>query len=82
MSRNTSFNLGDHFSSFIESQVSAGRYGNASEVLRAALRLLEEREARMAALRQALAEGEASGPPQPIDFDAFISSKRRPHGGS
>ena len=62
MGRVTSFSLGDHFTTFVEAQVKEGRYSNASDVMRAALRLLEEREARIAALRNALIEGEESGP--------------------
>ena len=76
MSKHTSFSLGDHFSSFIEAQVAEGRYGSASDVLRASLRLLEEQEIRLAALRTALIEGEESGPSTPFDFDAFIAHKR------
>jgi antitoxin ParD1/3/4 len=76
MGRVTSFSLGDHFASFIEAQVNQGRYNNASDVMRAALRLLEEREARMNALRAALIEGEESGPSTPFDFEAFIARKR------
>jgi len=74
--KNTSFSLGDHFSSFIEGQVAQGRYGSASDVVRAGLRLLEEQEAKLAALRAAIADGEASGPSTPFDFDAFIARKR------
>jgi antitoxin ParD1/3/4 len=77
MGRVTSFSLGDHFNSFVEAQVKDGRYNNASEVMRAALRLLEEREARIAALRAALIEGEVSGPSKPFDFEAFIARKRK-----
>lgn len=77
MGRVTSFSLGDHFNSFVEAQVKEGRYDNASDVMRAALRLLEEREARVAALRAALIEGEESGPSKPFDFEAFISRKRK-----
>jgi antitoxin ParD1/3/4 len=76
MSKNTSFSLGDHFSAFIDAEIATGRYGSASEVVRASLRLLEEREARLNALRAALAEGEDSGPSAPFDFDAFIAERR------
>ena len=53
------FSLGDHFERFIDAQVSDGRYDNASEVVRAALRLLEDHEARMRELRAAIAEADA-----------------------
>ena len=76
MSKSTSFSLGDQFSAFIEEQVSQGRYGSASDVVRAALRLLEEREAKLSALCAALVEGENSGPSAAFDFDAFIERKR------
>jgi antitoxin ParD1/3/4 len=77
MSKNTSISLGDHFADFVEEQVAQGRYSSASEVVRAGLRLLEEREASLQALRAALIEGENSGASGPIDFDAFIAEKRK-----
>jgi len=76
MSKNTSFSLGEHFSSFVEAQVGRGRYNSASDVVRAGLRLLEEQEAKLEALRAALIEGEQSGPSTPFDFEAFIERKR------
>lgn len=76
MARNTSISLGDHFADFIDGQVEAGRYGSASDVVRAALRLLEEHETKVIALRSALNEGEESGPAVPFDFDSFIERKR------
>jgi antitoxin ParD1/3/4 len=76
MSKNTSFSLGDHFSAFIDDEVAKGRYASASEVVRASLRLLEEREAHLAALRNALMEGEESGVASDFDFDRFIASMR------
>jgi antitoxin ParD1/3/4 len=75
MPRNTSVSLGDHFASFIESQIGEGRYGSASDVVRAGLRLLEEHEAKVKALQDALSAGERSGEPRPFDFDSFIARK-------
>ena len=77
MAKNTSVIIGDHFAEFIERQVSEGRYGSASDVVRAGLRLLEEREMKVEALRAALIEGEQSGPSTPFDFDDFIDRKRQ-----
>ena len=79
MARNTSVSLGDHFAQFIDTQVDAGRYGSASDVVRAGLRLLEEHETRLKALQDALAAGEASGEPQPFDNEAFVERMRAKH---
>lgn len=76
LSRNTSVSLGDHFSDFIDAQVRGGRYGSASDVVRAGLRLLEEHEAKVKALQDALVAGEESGPPRPFDNDAFLKRMR------
>jgi antitoxin ParD1/3/4 len=76
MPKNTSVIVGDHFAEFIERQVSQGRYSSASDVVRAGLRLLEEREMKVEALRAALIEGERSGTSTPFDFDEFIKRKR------
>ena len=51
MPRNTSVSLGDHFTTFIDTEVKSGRYGSASEVVRAGLRLLQEHEAKVKALK-------------------------------
>ena len=61
MGRNTSVALGDYFENFVDSKVSAGRFKNASEVIRAGLRLLEEEEGKLVALRNAIQEGINSG---------------------
>lgn len=77
MARNTSITLSEHFEAFVEEQVAAGRYGNASEVIRAGLRLLEERDAKLEALRRAIIEGLESGPAEPFDIEAFLAKKAR-----
>jgi antitoxin ParD1/3/4 len=61
MNRNTSISIGNYFDNFIQNRISAGRFKNASEVVRAGLRLLEEEETRMIALREAIQEGIESG---------------------
>ena len=74
-SRNTSVYLGDHFAGFIDKQVQTGRYGTASDVVRAGLRLLEDQETKVRALEAALVEGENSGESRPFDFDEFKARK-------
>ncbi|KDE96841.1 antitoxin [Mycolicibacterium aromaticivorans JS19b1 = JCM 16368] len=76
MGKNTSFSLDDHFTAFINDEVASGRYGSASDVVRAALRLLQDRETRLGALRQALVTGENSGESTPFDFDEFVTRQR------
>ncbi len=79
MPKNTSISLGAHFAGFVEAQVTQGRYGSASDVVRAGLRLLEEHEAKLNALRAALLAGEQSGSSTPFDFEGFIAQKRASH---
>lgn len=61
MGKNTSISLGDHFETFVDNSVSEGRFKNASEVIRAGLRLLEEEESKVIALKKVIAEGIESG---------------------
>jgi antitoxin ParD1/3/4 len=77
MSRNTSVSLGDHFQGFIDRQIQSGRYGSASEVIRASLRLLEEHEQKLGALRQALIDGENSGDAGELDMKKVMRKARR-----
>ena len=77
MSKNTSFSVGPHFSDFIETKVKEGRYGSASDVVRAGLRLLEEQEARLSALRAALVDGEESGVSDRNVADIWAAVKNR-----
>ena len=78
MAKNTSITLGAHFESFIASQIDSGRYGSASEVIRSALRLLENQEAKLQSLRQLLLEGEQSGDAD-YDLNSLISELDSEH---
>jgi antitoxin ParD1/3/4 len=79
----SSFALGPHFESFVKEQVRSGRYNNASEVLRAGLRLLEDHEERRRAawaeLDRAIEEGladEAAGRTHAAE-DVFAELRER-----
>ncbi|MBL4770679.1 MAG: type II toxin-antitoxin system ParD family antitoxin [Planctomycetes bacterium] len=80
MAKNTSITLGDHFEGFVSARIKEGRYGNASEVIRSGLRLLEDYERKIEALRHALIEGENSGEDTPLDMEEIIASARRKAG--
>lgn len=80
MGRNTSISLGNHFEDFVNKKIGSGSFNSASEVIRAGLRLLEEREQKLEALRTALIEGEQSGFVEDFDsyqFLEFLNSKDR-----
>ena len=72
MARTVTVSLGPHYEKLIQSYVANGRYNNASEVIRAALRSLEEDEVRLEMLKAALIEGENSGIVENFDPDEFI----------
>lgn len=74
MRNNTSVSLGNHFEMFVENRIAEGRYKNASEVIRAGLRLLEEEEQKLLALRKAIEEGEKSGIAVDFDPKSFLES--------
>lgn len=67
MGKNTSVSLGEHFENFVNQKIDEGRYKNASEVIRAGLRLLETEEHKVIVLRNAIQEGIDSG--IATDFD-------------
>jgi antitoxin ParD1/3/4 len=81
--KNTSISLGDYFDQFVNSQVTAGRYKNVSEVIRAGLRLLEDEESKTAALKNAIQQGLNSPCIENFDFDehlAKLKSERNKNG--
>jgi antitoxin ParD1/3/4 len=78
VNKNTSVSLGAHFTRFVEEQIGLGRYSNASDVMRAGLRLLEEQEAKLATLRAALHDGEQSGT-SPRNISDIVAAFRKEH---
>lgn len=80
MGRNTSVSLGEHFEKFVQYRIKEGRYKNASEVIRAGLRLLEAEEHKFYALKSAIEEGVDSGIAvdfEPNEFLERIKKERR-----
>ncbi len=71
MGKATSIILGEHFDQLISQQVQTGRYGTASEVVRDALRMFEERQIAVQRLNDAIEEGYAGGFIDQIDWDAL-----------
>ncbi|MCC6922719.1 MAG: type II toxin-antitoxin system ParD family antitoxin [Nitrosomonas sp.] len=71
MAKNTSVSPGDHFETFVDERVKAGRYASASDAVRAGLRLLEQEETRLEALRAALIKGEESGIAEDYNIEAI-----------
>ena len=76
----SSYTLGNHYEAFVRDLLATGRYASASEVLRDGLRLLEDREkqreAKLAALKDAIREGLESGAPTPFDVEAVKARAR------
>ncbi len=77
MGRNTSISLGDHFESFIETSITKGRFSNASEVIRAGLRLLEEEESKLYALKNAIQLGIDSGRAKNFDPKKHLAKLKK-----
>jgi antitoxin ParD1/3/4 len=74
MNKNTSISLGNHFDQFIQNRIKEGRFKNVSEVIRAGLRLLEEEESKLVALRNAIQEGIDSGIAQDFEPKKHLES--------
>ena len=81
MGRNTSVSLGNHFENFVDDRVTTGRFKNASEVIRAGLRLLEEEESKIISLKKAIDEGIESGIAENFNgkkhLDSLKANKRK-----
>lgn len=77
MGRNTSISLGDYFEDFVDAKVAQGRFKNASEVIRAGLRLLEEEESRIQILKNAIQEGVDSGIAENFDPIKHLESLKK-----
>lgn len=71
--KNTSVSLGNYFDEFVSQQISTGRYKNVSEVIRAGLRLLENEESRLIALKSAIQDGLNSPRVENFDFDEHLT---------
>ena len=72
MTNNTSVSLGNYFENFVENKIVEGRYKNASEVIRAGLRLLEEEESRIIVLKKAIQNGLDSGIAKKFNSDSHL----------
>jgi len=80
MNKNTSVSLGGHFDAFVQTSIAKGRYKNVSEVIRAGLRLLEEEESKVLALRTAIVEGIESGLAHDFDPQKHLESLKSKQG--
>jgi len=74
MNKNTSISLGNYFDQFVQNRIKEGRFNNASEVIRAGLRLLEEEESKVTALKNAVQEGIDSGIAENFDPKKHLQS--------
>jgi antitoxin ParD1/3/4 len=77
MGKNTSISLGNHFEEFVQTRIGEGRYTNASEVIRAGLRLLEEEEQKFYVLRKAIQDGIDSGIAEDFDPKTHLKELKR-----
>ena len=78
--KNTSVSLGNYFDQFVGGQVSVGRYKNVSEVIRAGLRLLENEESKVIALKSAIQQGLSSPIVENFDFDNHLAKLKSERG--
>lgn len=79
--KNTSVSLGNYFDQFVNSQIASGRYKNVSEVIRAGLRLLEDEESKMLALKSAIQKGLDSPRVDNFDWDENLKLIKKKKNG-
>lgn len=79
MSKNTSITLGKHFEEIISKSIASGRYSSASEVIRAGLRMLDEREKKINLFREAIDAGEKSGYVKNFDPVKHLAELNKKH---
>ena len=79
MSKNTSISLGNHFENFMSKKISSGRFNSASEIVRAGLRLLENEEKKVEALKGAIELGEDSGFNENFDSKVHLKALHKKH---
>lgn len=79
MAKNTSILLGDYFENFINGMVQSGKFSSASEVVRTALRMFEQEEAKKLELIRELEKGEKSGVAKDFNRDAFLKKLKAKH---
>ena len=79
MAKNTSILLGDYFEKFINGMVQTGKFSSASEVVRTALRMFEQEEAKKLELIRELEKGEKSGIAKDFNRDAFLKKLKAKH---
>ncbi len=63
--------------SWVKGQIESGHFGNDSEYIRHLIRRDQEAQERLVMLRNALAEGESSGKPEPLDVSAIKAAGRK-----
>jgi antitoxin ParD1/3/4 len=79
MAKNTSILLGDYFENFVNGMVQTGKFSSASEVVRTALRMFEQEEAKKLELIRELEKGEKSGIAKDFNRDAFLKKLKAKH---
>jgi len=79
MNKPVQVTIAEPFDSFVEAQLESGAFKSAEDVVEAGLKLLKEEQARIEWLRNALIEGENSGPSVPFDREEFKTLMRERH---